>query len=138
MSCFTPDGSVDKFAGDFGTSVTDCESLQSRNDMPSVVQSEIQAGKITFSGTAAAQCLSGTTYPACATYWSAGPTYATACDSVFVGSVADGAACVVDEDCSNSASVCLDTGVCGADTGAVVIGRGQRNFHALLQMAGGY
>ncbi|MBA3539317.1 MAG: hypothetical protein H0T79_06785, partial [Deltaproteobacteria bacterium] len=76
----------------------------------------ITAGKITFDGAAAQTCLAGMTATACPAYWAEGPTMPAACDGIFVGKVANGAACVVDFECSAQGSVCDPTAkTCGPD-----------------------
>ena len=117
MSSFVAEGSGDTFAGDFGTSESDCESLFAGDEMRPQVETEITAGKITFDASAASACVAGITYPACATYWTDGATYPTACDTALVGTIADGGACVVDFDCSNIESIC-NAGTCGPDPDA--------------------
>ncbi|MEO8548751.1 MAG: hypothetical protein ABI678_02215 [Kofleriaceae bacterium] len=105
------------FADDYGASAQECYADAAAYEMASVVESEITAGKIHFDGAAAAQCIAGITFTTCSAYWSTGGDYPAACDTAMVGTIADGAACVVDHDCANPASYCLDTHKCGADTG---------------------
>ncbi len=99
----------------FGASQSACYADASPADELSKVASEISAGKIHFDANAAATCVAGITAPDCATLWTNGPTYPSACGTALVGTVADGGACVVDYDCSNVASVCLMAGTCGPD-----------------------
>ena len=102
----------------FGASSAACVSDSAAYDMPSVVESEITAGKIKFSATDAAACVAGITFPACTTYWTAGPMAPPACSTALVGTIADGAACLVDYDCSNVQSYCdSTTKKCTVDTG---------------------
>lgn len=103
------------FADDFGASAQDCYADAAAYEMASVVESEIAAGKIHFDGTAAAQCIAGITFGTCSAFWTNGGDYPAACDTAMVGTIADGGACVVDYDCSNPDSSCLDTHKCGAD-----------------------
>lgn len=110
-----PATATETFADDFGASASECYADDAAYDMPDVVETEITAGKIHFDASAAASCITGLTFPACATFWTNGPTYPTACDTALVGTVADGGACVVDYDCSNLDSVCDQTAhTCGA------------------------
>ncbi len=81
------------------------------------VEASITAGKITFDATAAGACvtgLSGLAAPVCASYWNDGPAFPDACDSVFTGKIADGAACTNDFECTNAASICTTAKKCGA------------------------
>lgn len=105
------------FADDFGDTAQDCYADAAAYEMASVVESEILAGKIHYDAAAAAACLSGVAFGACSDFWSSGGTYPAACDTAMVGTAADGAACVVDYDCSNVQSICLTTHKCGADPG---------------------
>src|SRR5579883_3485695 len=81
MSSFTPSTPGETFTGDFGASVSACVTIESNNDMPSMCETEVMAGRMSFSATIATQCVQQTVEPAtCADYWSAGPTIPDACN----------------------------------------------------------
>jgi hypothetical protein len=91
------------FEQEYGATAQDCYTLQLNKYAPTIVEAEIAANKLSFNPVLAASCLS--TPPAdCATYWTMGPS---ACRDVFHGSVADGEACVIDLECVNQDSFCL-------------------------------
>ncbi len=102
------------FQDAFGATAQDCYAMSAMYNDPTKVQSEIDAGKIHYDGSAAATCVAGVTFPDCATYWQNGGNYPSACDTAMVGTVADGGACVVDFDCSNVQSIC-DQNKCGPE-----------------------
>jgi hypothetical protein len=80
------------------------------------VQASITANKITFSASAAGQCVTGIAAmpaPVCATFWQDGPDFPDACYDAFVGKVADGAACANDFECGAD-SYCGDADTCTA------------------------
>jgi hypothetical protein len=105
------------FADAFGASSQECVSSATAYDMPSVVEQQITAGKIKFNGADAATCVSGLTFPACTEFWQNGPNAPAACDTAMQGTVADGAACLVDYECSNAQSYCdQTTKKCTVDT----------------------
>jgi hypothetical protein len=105
------------FAQDFGASASACYADDASYDMPAVVETEITAGKIHYDGVAAAACVAGMTFPACAAFWTDGPTAPASCDTALVGTIADGGACIVDYDCSSVTSICVTTThKCGPDT----------------------
>ena len=97
------------FAEAFGSSTSECVSMAAAYDMPSVVEQQITAGKIKFDGAAAAACVAGFSFPACNTFWTAGPNAPAACETAMQGTVADGAACLVDYECSGAQSYCDET-----------------------------
>ncbi|MDB4953377.1 MAG: hypothetical protein JWO36_946 [Myxococcales bacterium] len=102
------------FTQAFGASASACYSDSAAQEMPATVEAEITAGKIHYDSSAAQQCLAGVAFGTCAAFWMNGPTMPAACDTVLVGTIADGAACVVDYDCSNVASICdATTQKCG-------------------------
>jgi len=103
------------FADAFGASVDACYTDASSYYDAATVQTEIAAGKIHFDATAAATCIAGIAPPAtCATYWTDGLVFPDACATAISGTVADGAACVVDFDCATDTSVCdATTKKCG-------------------------
>jgi hypothetical protein len=56
-------------------------------------------------------------FPACTTFWQSGPTAPAACQTAIVGTIADGAACLVDYECSGTSSYCDATSKkCTPDT----------------------
>jgi hypothetical protein len=97
------------FAEAFGASSSACVSMAAAYDMPTVVEQQITAGKIKFNGADAATCVAGLTFPACTTFWTAGPNGPAACDTAMQGTVADGAACLVDYECTGETSYCDET-----------------------------
>ena len=100
----------------WGASQSACYADESPADYLAKVGSEIAAGKIHYDAGAAAACLAGITAPNCATLWTNGPSYPSTCGTALAGTVADGGACVVDYDCSNLMSICIDTTMkCGPD-----------------------
>jgi hypothetical protein len=115
MASFPTDAG-ETFAQAFGTSAQDCYAQAASYDMAATVESEITAGKIHFDPAGAAACVASIMYGTCADYWANGPMEASACDTAMVGTVADGGACVVDDDCSNVQSICT-SGKCAVDTG---------------------
>ena len=104
------------FQDAFGTSVQDCYAESASYEMAATVESEITAGKIHFDPVAAAACVASITYGTCADYWANGPMEAAACDTAMVGTIADGGACLVNDDCSNVQSSCTNS-KCAVDTG---------------------
>jgi len=114
-STFPTDQGV-TFEQAWGATQSACYAAESPADYLAKVGSEVSAGKIHYNASAAAACLAGITAPNCATLWTAGPAYPDACGTALVGTVADGGACVVDYDCSNLMSICIDTtSKCGPD-----------------------
>jgi hypothetical protein len=109
MSSFPATATTGTFADNFGANAAACLADYADPTELAQVETQITAGKIMFDGVAAAACVAGTTYPACATYWTAGGNYPAACDSAINGTVADGAACVTDYDCSGAMSICDTT-----------------------------
>jgi hypothetical protein len=105
------------FADAFGASAQECVSDAAAADMPAQVEAAITAGRIKYNGVDAAACVSGITFPACAQFWDAGPTYPAQCANALVGTIADGGACVVGWECSSEASWCdATTKKCAPDT----------------------
>jgi hypothetical protein len=105
------------FADEWGASEPACESESAMYEMPSQVEAEISAGKIMFDGNAAAACVAGVAFSSCSDFWTNGGTFPAACDSVMVGTIADGGACVFDYDCATATSICDPTAhTCGPDT----------------------
>jgi len=102
----------------FGASVDACYTGAAQYYDAAAVEAAISGGTITYDGAAASACLAGIAAPNCATYWTEGPDGPAECDTALVGKVADGAACKIDFECSNLASVCAPTTMkCTADTG---------------------
>ena len=118
MSTFPATATTGTFADNFGSSSAQCQSDSAMYEMPAQVEAEITAGKIHYDASAAAACVAGITFGACADFWANGPTEPAACDTAMVGTVADGGACVVDFDCSNVMSICGTAHTCVADTAA--------------------
>ncbi len=59
-----------------------------------MIETEVTAGRMSFDMTVATQCVQQTVEPtSCTDYWNNGPTVPDACNSVFAGLIADGAAC---------------------------------------------
>jgi hypothetical protein len=101
----------------FGTSAMQCYTDSLAADQPMLVEQEITAGKIKFNAADASTCLAGITFSTCSDFWQNGGTMPAACDTALVGTVADGAACVVDFDCSSLQSYCDPTAKkCTPDT----------------------
>ena len=116
MANFPTDQGV-TFEQAFGASAMQCYADSEMYNMPAAVEAAITAGKITFSGSDAAACVNGITFPACATYWTDGPNMPAACGSALVGNVADGGDCTVDYECTNLQSNCdATTKKCTVDT----------------------
>jgi hypothetical protein len=106
------------FADDFGASQSDCYAMAATYYDPAKVEADVTAGKITFDGQAAADCIAGIAAPTCSTYWTDGPDWPAACDRAMVGTVADGGACDIDFECASITSYCDETTLkCTADTG---------------------
>jgi hypothetical protein len=101
------------FEQDFGASTTACYAQADQIYQPAAVAAEVAAGKIHYDATAATACVTGVTFPACATYFSTGPMYPSACGQALVGTVADGGACVVDFDCVGGSICDATTLKCG-------------------------
>lgn len=99
----------------FGASASACYADVNMYNPPAAVEAAITAGKIDFDGVAAKTCLSGIAMTDCPTLWAQGPNMPAACDGVFAGKVADGAACTVDLECSNAQSYC-EASKCTVDT----------------------
>jgi hypothetical protein len=137
-STYAEDNGGDSFSADYGATVADCVSGEAQYDMPSEVAAEIAAGRILFDAADASECVAGITSPGnCATYWNDGLNYPDACDTALIGTIADGGACVVDYDCANLSSVCLDGGTCGPEPGSsnvVVESRGPRTARVLATL----
>jgi len=112
----------DTFADEYGISAAQCQSDDSDDEDRPGIESEIVAGRIHFDPALAAQCLSGIAATPCATYWAndASLTEPDACDTALFGTIADGAACTVDWDCSGDNSICdATTQKCVVDTTAL-------------------
>lgn len=88
------------FTEAFGATAMACYGEAAQYYNATAVQAAITAGKIAFDGTAAKACVDSFMAPACATYWTQGPDFATACDTAMVGKVATGATCAVDFECA--------------------------------------
>jgi hypothetical protein len=112
-SSYQSSGSGDTVQSNYGATVADCVAMEDANIyMTSLYVAEVMAGRATFDAMAATQCVQQTVEPmACSDYWNNGPTQPSQCFSIFNGTVADGAACQDDVDCSDSASFC-DNGTC--------------------------
>lgn len=115
-STFPTDAGV-TFDQAFGASASACVSDAAAADMPAIVEQQITAGTIKYNAADAATCVSGLTFPACTTFWTAGPTAPPACSTAIVGTIADGQACLVDYECSGAQSYCDTTSKkCTPDT----------------------
>ena len=101
-----PTNATTSFADAYGASVTDCTSGYESYLGTSHVDGDVANGKIQFDPAAAAACLDGTTTPACTTFWQAGLTYPTACDTALAGTVASGGTCNSAYECASAQDVC--------------------------------
>ncbi|HEY5946771.1 MAG TPA: hypothetical protein VIV40_14810 [Kofleriaceae bacterium] len=101
----------------FGASAMACYADADMYNNAAAVAAQITAGTITWNPADAMTCLAGITFGTCAEFWMSGANQPAACATALVGHVADGAACVVDYECSNASSYCdATTKKCTVDT----------------------
>lgn len=93
----------------FGASASACYADAAAANMPAQVEAQITAGKIEYKASDASACISGIAFGTCQEFWTTGPNMPAACDTVFVGKVADGQTCVTHIECTNIESYCDDT-----------------------------
>jgi hypothetical protein len=115
----------------FGTSASACYAQAAQDIPPAQVESQIAAGKITFNANDASTCLAGITFGTCNEFWQQGPQMPAACETVLLGTVADGGACVTHIDCTNFYSYCDETtNTCTPDqSGARTVPSNQEPWH---------
>jgi len=95
----------------FGATVNACYTDAAAYYNAPAVEAAITAGKIDFDATAGGACITGlaaVAAPTCTTFWNEGPAFPAACDGVFTGKVASGAACTIDLECTG-ALICGET-----------------------------
>jgi hypothetical protein len=93
----------------FGSSQTACYAQANEDFSGAQIDAQVAAGKITFNAAAATTCLAGIMYGTCEQFWQEGPQEPGECDTVLVGTVANGGACVTSFDCANATSYCDET-----------------------------
>ena len=70
----------------------------------------VDAGRILYDGADAAVCLDFFSKLTCAQFWDPQHTARpTECDTAFIGTVADGSTCTIQDDCAVEQSSCNDT-----------------------------
>lgn len=95
------------FADAFGASAAECVSASAAYDAP--VEARVAAGTIQFNAADAATCVGGIAFGTCTEFWTQGPTTVPpACATALVGTLADGATCVIDYECIGATSYCDD------------------------------
>jgi len=106
-------------AGAWGASEADCVTMMtaSGSDGIAMLQPGIDAGKITYHGDRAAKCIENIAALSCANWGvNFNARYVPDCAQAFDGTVATGAACTRDEECTSgfcSVSVCTARGKVG-------------------------
>ncbi len=89
----------------FGADAEQCTARVSLGTEPGKYRESVDAGRIVFDADAAVRCLDAMEAVACAEFWS-DTGWSSACEQVFVGQVANGSACTLDDDCADAASSC--------------------------------
>ena len=110
-----PNNTGTTFQNAFGNSPTQCQSILNAYDNPTQVETDITAGKITWSATNAQTCLDQlkTFQYSCNSFWNPGANYPNACATSLVGHVGNGNSCGTDWDCAWT-SYC-NNGKCSAN-----------------------
>lgn len=105
-------GSTQTFEQQFGASEADCEAMARAligGALP-LFEASVSAGRIAYDADDARTCLDAARAETCAQFWGTEPyTEPAACDTTFVGTVADGGACTLDDDCKTAGSSCDGT-----------------------------
>jgi len=96
----------------FEASVAECITSFDMISLRDEIQASVDAGRIDYSAEDGADCSNFVDGLSCADFWSnalegvpAGPT----CDTVFLGNVTVGGACVIDLDCIGATTICNET-----------------------------
>jgi hypothetical protein len=71
-------------------------------------QASVDAGRIVYNADDARTCLDGLATIDCPSYWN-GDNQPAECDTTFIGQVADGGPCTIDDDCATDAAYCDET-----------------------------
>jgi hypothetical protein len=100
----------------FQDTETDCLATFEANLDPAAEQASVDAGRVRFHPDDADECLDFFVGLDCAKYWQA--TFGEipqprACDTAFVGTVADGDACTIDHECIGASRCSDSTMTCG-------------------------
>ncbi len=98
-------GTNSQFTQYFGNSQSDCVTQAAAYDVPATIDGDVTAGVIHFDPVQGAACVAGLGYQ-CGTFWNTGPTGDATCQAAIMGTIADGATCKVDWDCSSWTSYC--------------------------------
>jgi hypothetical protein len=110
MSSF-PAGSPISFEQFFGTSAATCTTMFARDAAD--VQAAVDAGRIEYDEADAEACLAFGEGLSCPDFWGnlfdEMPPSPAACDTAFIGKVADGGMCVTSLECAGAESFCDDT-----------------------------
>jgi hypothetical protein len=108
---FPPDLGFE-FADLFGANEAECQATFTEIIDPNAVQASVDAGRIIFDSADNDACFAATDAASCDEFWNGDAP--AACDTSFVGTVADGGACTISDDCAGADSGCDEaTLVCG-------------------------
>lgn len=104
---FPPDQGF-QFEDLFGNTEAECQTNIADVFDADALEASVDAGRVIFDGDDAATCLDAAADITCDQFWGIDDTFqdSPTCDTAFIGTVADGGTCTIDDDCSNSASSC--------------------------------
>jgi hypothetical protein len=107
MSSFPTDEGF-AFEDLYGSSESACVSnLETASaESKSQYQASVDAGRIIYNADDAQACLDAENALSCDQFWRGDSPEPTACDTAFQGTVADGGACTIDDDCATGSSEC--------------------------------
>jgi hypothetical protein len=117
MSSFPTDKGV-THAQLFGANEAACQTMFDGLFDADAVQASVDAGRIEYDAADAAACNDAFDALSCDDLWlvvfddPAAPPEPAACDTAFVGTIADGGACTIDQDCEADASGCGSDNTC--------------------------
>lgn len=110
---YTPPASdpMATFEGDFGATVAACEMKFAIDKMDlTELEASISAGRVKYNAADAQKCVDGFAAMTCGQFWGTEMfTPPAACETAIVGTVADGGACTIPDDCVGATSDCDPT-----------------------------
>ncbi|MEO8706802.1 MAG: hypothetical protein ABI867_42640 [Kofleriaceae bacterium] len=107
----------------FQDDVASCQSNFDSLSLADEIQASVDAGRIDYDSGDGATCNNFIDDISCDDFWGnaldGSPPSPAACDTTFLGTVADGGTCTIDLDCENEDSECDDaTKICGVPVDA--------------------